>query len=79
MACSLSLAPLASVHHWWGRSTAGPFHYPTWAGNPPVFAYGAVMPPSATRHIDGQTTILDLVGPHFAHVYVWISLPSWMG
>ncbi len=27
MACSLSWAPLASFARWWGRSTAGPFHY----------------------------------------------------
>src|SRR5580704_3673397 len=27
IACSLSLAPLASVTCWRGRSTAGPFHY----------------------------------------------------
>src|SRR6202022_465835 len=31
IACSLSLAPLASVTCWRGRSTAGPFHYPTCA------------------------------------------------
>jgi hypothetical protein len=29
MACSLSLAPLASFDRWRGRSTAGPFHYRT--------------------------------------------------
>src|SRR6266487_4317173 len=29
MACSLSLAPLASFSRWWGRSTAGPSHYRT--------------------------------------------------
>src|SRR4029077_16832929 len=29
IACSLSLAPLASVTCWRGRSTAGPFHYRT--------------------------------------------------
>ena len=33
MACSLGSAPLASLSGGGGRSTAGPFHYRTWAAN----------------------------------------------
>src|SRR5580692_2537445 len=33
IACSLSLAPLASVTCWRGRSTAGPFHYRSLGGS----------------------------------------------
>jgi hypothetical protein len=40
MACSLSLVPLASFDRWRGRSTAGPFHYRSFAAK---FRRGAAV------------------------------------
>src|SRR6266700_2013202 len=41
MACSLSLAPLASFSRWWGRSTAGPSHYRTSRRRPTQMSWKA--------------------------------------
>src|SRR6266481_2346742 len=64
MACSLSLAPLASFAGWRGRSTAGPSHYRTLRAVRPRATGGPILTfPSLHRS-------LELQGTRMAYDYV---------